>query len=103
MDKLGGLLKTLLFLLLLCAGGLSAYNVMSDMTPIVKRARLVLACPSEAACALSRWDRRPWEQRLEFYLRGEGRVVVCRPIYVLAGEHTCSVTTETAAAPQFAR
>jgi hypothetical protein len=85
------------------AAGLGAYNTFSDMTPIMKQARLSLACPSEAACQLSRYDRRPWEQRFEFYLGRQGKVVRCSPQYLLVGPYQCRVTDEQAAPPAIAR
>jgi hypothetical protein len=96
-------LAKVLVVLLVAAAGLSAYNVLSDVTPITKQARLALACPSEAACQLSRFERRPWEHRFEFFIAREGKVVRCSPQYLLVGPYQCRVTDERAAPPVIAR
>lgn len=85
-----------LMLLAIGAIGLGVYNITSDLTPTIKSARLALACPTESDCQLSRWDRRPWEQKLEFYIAGHGKVVRCQPQYLLFGEMQCRVTGEVA-------
>jgi hypothetical protein len=103
MKRAGEFFWRAILLLVVVAAALGAYNVFSDNTPVVKAARLALACPSENACQLSRYDRRPWEQRFEFYQGRQGKVVRCRPAYVLAGPYACKVTDEAAAPPQFAR
>ncbi len=99
----GLIVQRVVLVLVLIAVGLGVYNVTVDMTPVIKSARLALACPSEAECRLSRWERRPWEQRLEFYLGSQGKVVLCRPQYWLVGTLQCAVSMETAAPPQVTR
>lgn len=86
-------------LIVLGAAGLSIYNVTTDNAPVLKAARLAMACPTEAECQLSRYDRRPWEQRFELFSRGQGKVVRCSPAYVLVGPYQCRVTDETAQPP----
>lgn len=87
----------------LAAVGLSIYNVTADNAAVLKAARLAMACPSEAECQLSRYDRRPWEQRFELFSHGRGKVVRCSPAYVLVGAYQCRVTDETAQPPVHAR
>jgi hypothetical protein len=79
------------------------YNTISDNTLVLKAARLVLACPTESECQLSRIDRRPWEQRFEIFYRGRGQVVRCSPRYLLVGEWKCRVTDEVAQPPHTTR
>lgn len=79
------------------------YNIASDNTLVVKAARLAFACPTETECQLSRYDRRPWEQRFEIFNRGRGKVVRCSPQYLLVGEWKCRVTDEVAQPPNTAR
>lgn len=93
----------ILVVVVVAAAGIGAYNTFSDMTPIVKQARLSLSCASESACQLSRYDRRPWEQRLEFYIGRQGKVVRCSPQYFLVGPYHCHVTEEQAAPPVIVR
>jgi|LNFM01.1.fsa_nt_gb hypothetical protein len=93
----------LVVVVILGASGLGLYNIVSDMAPVLKLARIALACPSEQACQLSRYDRRPWEQRFEIFLNRRGKVVRCSPQYLLVGAYQCRVTDEQAAAPVLAR
>lgn len=81
------------------AGGLAIYNVTSDPAPVLKSARLALACPSEAACQVSRYDRKPWEIRYEIFNGADGKVVRCSPAFLLVGEWKCRATDERAAPP----
>ncbi len=93
----------IVMVVVLGAAGLSVYNVTADNTAVVKAARLAMACPSEAECQLSRYDRRPWEQRFELFSRGQGKVVRCAPEYLLLGAYKCRVTDERAAPPAVVR
>lgn len=89
--------------IIVSAAAIGVYNIASDNTVVVKAARLALACPTEAECQLSRYDRRPWEQRFEIFTRGRGKVVRCSPQYALVGEWKCRVTDEVAQPPNIAR
>jgi hypothetical protein len=96
-------LGKLAVVLVVGAAAAGAYNVMSDNAGVLKSARLAMACPSESACQLSRFDRRPWEQRFELFQGARGKVVRCRPAMILVGEWRCQVTDETPAPPVIAR
>lgn len=103
MKQVGTILQRVLLVLVLVAVGLGVYNVSSDLTPVFKAARLALRCESESACQISRYDRRPWEQRLEIFVSGRGKVVRCHPKFVLVGDLECTVTEEPVSAPQIIR
>lgn len=79
-------------------------NVLSDDTDVRAKAKETVneaaGCGKDCKHESLRGDRGMIEERIEYDILKHGHwVVVCRRAFVIAGEHTCTVTERPSAAP----